>query len=196
MHITPPVALHSARLTLRALDARDAPALFALYADAAVMRYWNHARWTTIAEAHAAIDEAQADYASGASAHYAIVRQADGLLLGSCALYACAPEHRSASIGYLLAQAHWGRGFASEAVRTLLADAFGARALRRIEAEVNAANAASAKALRALGFQQEADLFGHWIVGGQKIDTQSFALLRDDWLARTRTTHDRDRGAR
>lgn len=180
---SPPAALHSARLTLRALDARDAPALLALYADAGVMRFWNHAAWTSMADADAAIAEAHADYASGASQHYAIARTADGALLGSCALYACAPAHRRASLGYLLSAPYWGQGYASEAIHTLIDDAFRTRGLNRIEADVNAANTASAKALRKLGFVLEASRRERWIVAGAKVDTQSFALLRDDWLA-------------
>ena len=107
------------RLILRVLDARDAPALLALYGDARVMHHWNHAPWQSMQQALAAIDEARRDYRQGASLHLAITLRAGGELIGSCALYDFTPVPRRALLGYLLAQRHWGHGYAGEALRGL-----------------------------------------------------------------------------
>jgi ribosomal-protein-alanine N-acetyltransferase len=50
--------LRTVRLVLRPLSALDAGALFALFSDPEVMRYWSCAPWTGIAQAH--------DYIAGA----------------------------------------------------------------------------------------------------------------------------------
>lgn len=170
------------RIKLRAIEDRDADALFELYSDPEVMRHWNHAPWGTIAQARQAITEARSDYASGASLHCAIEHRASGHLIGSCALYAFAAQNRCASLGYLLAKAWWGQGYMSEAIQLLLDHAFAALDLNRVEAEVNQDNIGSAMALEKLGFRREGDMRERWIVDGKKYDTRSYGLLRRDWF--------------
>jgi len=169
------------RVQLRRLDQRDAAALFALYSDAEVMRYWNHAPWTSIDQARLAIDEACADYFSGASLHCAIAHRDTGEVIGSCALYGFARQSRSASVGYMLAKAHRGHGYLGEAMRLLLDHGFYACGLNRVEAEVNLHNTGSCLALARLGFLREGCMRERWIVDGSKHDTVTYGLLRDDW---------------
>lgn len=169
------------RVALRQFDRCDAAALFALYADPEVMRYWNHAPWTSIEQARAAIDEARADYGTGASLHYAIVQRDTGALIGCCALYAFARQHRCASVGYMLAKAHRGHGYLREAMGLLLDHGFGACGLNRVEAEVSRHNTGSCLVLARLGFRGEGCMRERWIVAGIRHDTVAYALLRDDW---------------
>lgn len=172
------------RVRLRRLEERDAAALFALYSDGHVMRYWSHAPWTSINQARQAIDEARADYLTGASLHCAIEHPVTGELIGSCALYAPVRQHRCASVGYMLAPAHWGQGYLREALGLLLAHAFDTWNVNRVEAEVNRHNEGSCRALERMGFRREGTMRERWIVAGQKHDTIAYALLRDDWCAR------------
>ena len=180
-----PITLSSERLLLRGLERSDAVDLLDLYADPQVMRYWNHAPWTTLDQAHAAIAEAQSDYASGVSLHLAIVHRSSGALLGSCALYGFVPQHRSAAIGYLLSRPHWGQGYLSEALQLLLDYGFDELGLNRIEADVDPRNEASAKALQRLSFHHEGKLREHWFVNGQVRDTALYGLLCSDWQGRS-----------
>jgi len=177
----PAFTLPGQRIVLRLLAPRDAPALFALYADRDVMRYWNHAPWTTLAQAQQAIVEACADYRTGASLHCAIVHRDTGALIGSCALYGFATQNRSASVGYMLAKAYWGHGYLGEAMRLLLDHGFHERGLNRVEAEVSIQNTGSCLALARLGFMWEGSMRERWIVDGVKHDTVAYGLLRDDW---------------
>ncbi len=175
--------LSSERLRLRALCSSDAPNLLALYADAEVMRHWIHPPWTALAQAHTAIIEAQRDLESGRALHLAIEAWPDGHLAGSCALYDIAPEHRRATLGYLLAAPYWGKGLAREALQVLLAHGFGTLGLERIEAEVTPHNFASQSLLARLGFRREGRLHARWRVGGATRDVDLWALLRQDWVA-------------
>lgn len=172
------------RIRLRRFEDRDAPALFALYADTDVMRYWNHAPWRSLDQAVDAIAEARADYSSGASLHCAIELRATGALIGCCALYAFDGQHHSASVGYMLGREHWGRGYVGEALRLLLDFGFDACGLNRVEAEVSRDNTGSRAALVRLGFLHEGRMRERWIVDGEKHDTVAYGLLRDDWAAR------------
>ena len=179
--------LTGARIALRQLEQGDAAALFALYADPEVMRYWNHAPWTDIGQARAAIEEARADYRSGASLHYAIAQRdtgtdtGTGTLIGCCALYAFNRQHRSASLGYMLAKAQRGQGYLREALTLLLGHGFDACDLNRIEAEVSRHNRLSCQALARLGFHAEGCQRERWIVAGVRHDTVAYGLLRADW---------------
>jgi len=176
------LTLPGKRIKLRPLENRDARALFELYADPEVMRYWNHAPWRSIDQASTAITEAQRDYLSGASLHCAIEHSTTGLLIGSCALYAINPQHRCASLGYLLSKQYWGQGFMSESTRVLLDYGFSDLHLNRVEADVNQCNTGSRLALERLGFQHEGCMRERWIVGEKKCDTEAYALIRHDWL--------------
>lgn len=177
------LTLPGKRIKLRPLENRDARALFELYADPEVMRYWNHAPWCSIEQARTAIMEAHRDYPTGASLHCAIEHRATGALIGSCALYAINPQHRCASLGYLLSRQYWGQGYMSEATRVLLDCGFADLQLNRIEADVNRRNAGSRAALERLGFRHEGCMRERWIVDGKTCDTDAYALLRHDWLA-------------
>ena len=57
-----------------------------------------------------------------------------------------------AFIAFCVARPYWGRGIATEAGKAWIAHGFETLGLRRIEAGVNAANAASLRVIEKLGF--------------------------------------------
>lgn len=79
-----------------------------------------------------------------------LVRDAEGRLVGRVNLVDIA-EGR-ASLGYRIGQAHTGKGYATQAVRLALAEAFGPLGLHRVDAVTTAANAASQAVLLRAGF--------------------------------------------
>lgn len=170
-------SLPSARLRLRTLAPADAGALLALYADADAMRYWSHAPWHALAQAQAAIGMARTEQVAGLALQLAIELHEGALLAGSCALYDIDGRHRRATLGYLMGAAHCGQGYASEAVGLLVAHGFAALGLRRIEAEVDARNAASSRLLARLGFRCEGRMHGRWLVDGESRDVDMWARL-------------------
>jgi len=178
-----PASLVTPRLCLRVPTDADTHGLLALYGDRAVMRHWSHTVWTCPGQARAAIAEAQTDRAWGSALHLVMISRSDGGLAGSCALFDIHPQHRRATLGYLLAPPYWGQGLAGEAVRALLAYAFDALDLVRIEAEVIPGNDASTALLARLGFRCEGLLRARWRVDEKAIDVQLWALLRADWPA-------------
>ena len=56
--------LASARLILRPIDAKDVNAIFAIFSDRRVMRYWSTPAHSSTDEAMLLIDKAQAGYQS------------------------------------------------------------------------------------------------------------------------------------
>lgn len=87
-----------------------------------------------------------------------LLKEEDGRIVARANLSTVKRAHfQSAVLGYRVAEAACGKGFASEAVRQVLGIAFGELGLARIEADVRIDNTASARVLLRNGFVQ----FGH-----------------------------------
>ena len=178
------LALTTARLRLRPLVAADAGALFALYSDPVVMRYWSTPPWADRAQADELIAAEVAAMAGGQHLRLALTRLQGGALIGTCSLFSFHAASRRAEIGYALARAAWGTGLMGEALDALAAFAFTELQLNRLEADIDPRNTASAKSLERLGFIKEGCLRERWIVGDEVSDAAMYGLLRNDWLAK------------
>jgi RimJ/RimL family protein N-acetyltransferase len=174
--------LRSQRLQLRPLTVDDAEALFAIHSDARFTKYWSSGPWTALQQAKDLIAKDQADLHSGQHVRLGIERLADAALLGTCTLYNIHATNRRAELGYGLGPAHWGQGYAQEAVRRLLTWGFDSLQLHRVEADIDPGNLASASLLTRLGFQLEGRLRERWIVDGQVSDSAIYGLLAHEWI--------------
>ncbi|XZG70886.1 GNAT family N-acetyltransferase [Chitinibacteraceae bacterium HSL-7] len=114
-----------------------------------------------------------------------------GELIGVVSLIDIRPGHQ-AELGYWVGVPHWGQGFATEALRTLVDFAFDELALMRIHAHHMARNPASGRVMQKLGMQHEGVLRRHFIKWGQPEDMVLYGLLRSEWV---RSTPENDRSA-
>ena len=174
--------LETERLSLRPLGEGDAEALFTIFADARVMRYWSSPPWKDHEPAHAMI-EADREAATREFLRLGLERKEDGRLLGTCTLFAIHEASRRAETGYALASHAWGHGYMLEAMGALLRYGFETLDLNRIEADIDPRNEPSARLLERLGFRREGLLRERWIVGGEVSDSTLYGLLRRDWRA-------------
>ncbi|MBX2827653.1 MAG: GNAT family N-acetyltransferase [Flavobacteriaceae bacterium] len=94
------------------------------------------------------------------------------------------PKYNMAEIHYHLLPAHWGKGYASEAVMELLRWGFEDQKLHRIEAGVATANAASIKLLERVGMQREGLRRKILPIRGEWQDNYMYAILEEDWITR------------
>jgi RimJ/RimL family protein N-acetyltransferase len=167
------------RLELRRFRPEDAEAFSAYRSVPEVAQYQS---WT----APFSLDEARttvARFADGDPSRpgwfqYAIAL--DGLLIGDIGLNTF-DNLMQADIGYTLAPAYQGRGYATEAVGRLLEHLFVERDLHRVSAEVDARNVASARLLERLGFQQEGFRPQNTWFKDEWTDDLLFGLLRSNW---------------
>ena len=173
--------LHTARLLLRPFTDDDAEALFALHNSAYVLRYWDSPPWSerTRAEHFIAACRRMAD--EGTGARVAIDSVSGGAFIGWCSVSQWNLDYRSASMGYCLDNAAWGRGYATEAARALLQWAFVTLEPNRIQAETDTRNVASARVLEKLGFVREGTLRENCIVNGEVSDSWVYGLIKRDW---------------
>jgi ribosomal-protein-alanine N-acetyltransferase len=177
--VTP--TLRTARLRLRPFADADAGPLFAMHSSAYVMRYWDSPPWTERARAERFLARCREMADEGSGARVAIERASDGAFVGWCGLTSWNPEYRSASLGYVLGEAMWGHGFATEAAHALLRWAFDTLDLNRVQAEADTRNVASARVLEKVGFVREGTLREDCIVNGDVSDSWVFGLLRREW---------------
>jgi len=93
-------------------------------------------------------------------------------------------DGRQAFIGYSLARAHWGNGYAYEAVSRLLAYLFDELDLHRVVAECDVANVPSWKLLERLGLRREAHLVENIFFKGAYGSEYHYAMLGREWKER------------
>jgi len=176
--------LTSERLVLRPIAAGDADALFAMRSDPEVQRYGSHGPWTDRQTAVDYIARMTGYLEAGAPPQFAIERQADRAVVGSCTLFHLDEQSRRAECGYVLLRSEWNKGYAAEAMTALLDWGFGHLDLHRVEADLDPRNTASARLLERLGFLREGHLRDRWIVDGQISDSWIYGLLAREWTAR------------
>jgi len=173
------------RVRLRALDERDADALFAMFSNPETMRWWSSGPWPDRSRADALLAKARDDLARGEAIRWGVERRDTGVLAGTCSLFAFSAQNRRAEVGYLLAHEHWGAGLMREAIGAVTDWAFDALGLIRVEADVDPRNAASLRLVEALGFRREGLLRSRWIVEGVVSDSVLLGLLADERPARS-----------
>ena len=95
---------------------------------------------------------------AGEFAQRAIARRSDDLMSGSCALFAHQQVHRRAAIGYALASAHWGRGYATEGARAVVRMAYEDLGATHLISLIRPGNKASIRIAEKLGAVRESTI--------------------------------------
>ena len=178
--------LESARLRLRPYRSNDADAMFRLYSDPRVMRYWSFPPWTERSQAEAYLKRVLGEMAEGRVLPWAIAAAEDDRLLGTVTFFALDLVQGRAEIGYSLDPKFQGQGMASEALRVALAHAFDTLRLRRVEADADPRNVPSCRLLERLGFRLEGLLRARWRVAGEICDTALYGLLAPEFVREPR----------
>jgi RimJ/RimL family protein N-acetyltransferase len=187
MPFATPEPIEAERVRVRLLAESDLPALYEVNSDEAVTRLLPYATWTSAADADAWFKRMETIQATGLALQFVIAEKASDRAIGTSLLFRLEEGSARAELGYVLGRAWWGRGLMHDALHALLDRAFGAMALRRVEAEVDVRNAASAQLLRRLGFAREGLLRQRWVAKGEARDVEMFGLLRDEWPAAAET---------
>ncbi len=105
---------------------------------------------------------------SAAWLNWAVRRTADGALVGR--VEAEVDDHGVAlNVGYVFLPAHWGHGYASEAVAAV-AEHLVARGVTRLVATVTVGNDASCRVLERAGFARTRILPGNDTIRGELVD--------------------------
>lgn len=160
---TCPDGLTTERLVLRRWRSSDLEPFAALNADPVVMEHFPAP--LTRAESDALVERIEATFTREGLGLWAVEVSATGELAGFVGLArpAFAAHFTPAvEVGWRLAAAHWGRGYAAEAARAAVADGFDRLGLDEIVSFTSVGNVRSQRVMRAIGMTHDpADDFDH-----------------------------------
>jgi RimJ/RimL family protein N-acetyltransferase len=155
--------LHTERLLLRRWRQSDRAPFAAMNADPEVMRYFPSA--LTPDRSDALIDRIEAEFGRYGFGLWALEVAETGEFIGFTGLSVPAFDAHftpAVEIGWRLARPGWGRGYATEAARRVLASAFSDHGLAEVVSFTSLANVRSQAVMRRIGMTHDpADDFDH-----------------------------------
>ncbi len=172
--------LHTERLHLRKMKVSDSPSLFKIWSDPEVTKFMNINCFTDENQAKDMIKLLDEFSQDNKAIRFSIIEMDSNEIIGSCGFNFLDYENAKAEIGYDIAKAFWGRGYASEAICALLDYAFSSLKLNRIEAKVEPENVKSVKVLQKLNFTFEGTLRQSERVDGRFNDLNMYSKLITD----------------
>jgi len=172
--------LHTERLHLRTMKLSDSPSLFKIWSDPDVTKFMNIDCFTDENQAKDMIKHLKELSQDNKAIRFSIIETESNGIIGSCGYDSLDFENARAEIGFDIARAFWGRGYALEAINSLLNYAFSSLKLNRIEAKVEPENVNSIKVLQKLNFMFEGTLRQYERVNGRFIDLNIYSKLETD----------------
>jgi RimJ/RimL family protein N-acetyltransferase len=170
------------RLVLRRFRPDDAATLAAYRSDPEVARYQSWDAPFPLLRAQTAVANFSASDPDRAGwFQYAIERTEDRRLIGDVAVH-LHDNLMQAEVGFTLAPAHQGQGYATEAVHAVLDRLFRVQGLHKVTGECDARNTASAHLMERLGFTREGRLRQQTYIKGEWTDDLLYGLLAAEWL--------------
>lgn len=172
--------LETEDLLLRAPRLSDTRSVYAYASDPEVARYvlWDPHR--SPADTRAFLRELRARSRRGWPSSWVIVLRDSGLAIGTIGFLWYSADNRSAEVGYSLSREYWNRGYMTQALRAVCAEAFRALPLNRLEAQYDLRNPASGRVMDHTGFRQEGILRQRIYNKGEFVDVALCSLLRSD----------------
>ena len=173
--------LETERLRLRMIQPGDVTAVYEIFGDEAVTRYYGLETYTSIEQAAERITLYRQNFNKRVSVRWGITFKDDEWLLGTIGIMNWKPRFFNAALGYDLQKRFWRQGIMFEALTAVLDYAFSKMQMNRLEAFVMPKNEPSSELLKKLGFQNEGLMreYGYW--RGEFHDLVLYSLLRGDW---------------
>jgi [ribosomal protein S5]-alanine N-acetyltransferase len=141
--------LTTERLVLRPVTAEDGAALLALWTEPEVRRFLFDGAILSAPEISRVIEDSMRDFAASGYGVW-LIREADRAApIGAAGLRPL--EDLGVEVYYALLPTAWGKGYATEAARAVVAYALGPLGLAEVLAEVDEGNTASVAVIERLG---------------------------------------------
>ncbi|WP_371495953.1 GNAT family N-acetyltransferase [Kitasatospora sp. NBC_00374] len=164
---------------LRPMEPSDAEALWRWNSDPEVMRWMEDGYRQTLATVVKGLAERERNRYQDVL--YGVEAKADGRLVGLVRLHGAEPETGIAEIDvYLGEKDHWGRGYATDAMRTMCRYGFEQMRLHRIQLTVVAENHPARHIYQKVGFVEEGRLRQSFRRDGRWHDQLLMGLLEGE----------------
>ncbi len=178
LNFSPFPILESERLHYRRLTDADAPEIFALRSNPEIMKYIPRPLATTIENALAHIKLINEKIDENIDINWAVTEKGNDKCIGLMGFYRTQPENFRTEIGYMITPEHKGKGYVTEAVKTLLDFAFNTLNFHSIEAVIDSRHMASERVLQKNGFEKEAHFKENFFYNNEFTDTVIYSLLK------------------
>jgi RimJ/RimL family protein N-acetyltransferase len=176
------VVLTTPRLLLRSFRRDDLPHYATLNADPEVMRYLGGALTRAASDQLAAW--AQERHAREGTGLLAIERRVDGAFVGMCGLHVLHDWYpNDIEIGWRMARAYWGQGYATEAASAWLEHGFATLGLPRVISVTDPPNTRSLAVMHRLGMVL--DHYADLEYEGETFQAVIHAITADQWRTRS-----------
>lgn len=177
--------LKTSRLLLNRLTKDDREPLFSIFSDTDIIKHYDVERFKTIDEADQLIAYFDTRFDSNTGIRWAIRDKSSGEFLGTCGFTHWNEFDHSAVVGYELSKKYWGKGYATEAVGSIInfifSDSFQFY-VHRVEALILPSNKPSEKLIKNLGFCLEGTLRGKCYWNNDFHDMNMYGILRNEHL--------------
>jgi len=170
--------LETERLILRELTELDAPALFTLRSDDVVMKYLDRPKCASLEAARQFIIKLIEERKANDNVNWGISLKSTQQVIGTICYWQLDKAHHRAEMGYMLLADFHKKGYASEAIKKVLAYGFDQMQLHSIEAQVNPNNADSIKLLERNHFIREGYYRENYYWQGKFTDTGVYSLIK------------------
>jgi ribosomal-protein-alanine N-acetyltransferase len=110
--------------------------------------------------------------------HFAIQIGDRSKLVGAIRIGIREPEHRQGDVGYVVHHELWGNGYATEALKRILAFGFDELSLERIWATTDVRNIASWRVMEKSGMMREGIMRHHRLIRGTWRDSVLYACIK------------------
>ena len=162
---------------LRAITREDLPRYVRWIADPEVIRFLNFFRPIPLEAEERWFESLIGDE----SQHVFSIETLEGQHIGGTGLHSIHWRYRHAEVGIFIGEKeYWGSGYGSEALRLMLAFAFGQLNLNRVYLHVQADNERAVRAYRKCGFVQEGLLRQAVYKDGEYSDVLLMSILGDE----------------
>lgn len=174
--------LESPRLLLRRISPADLPFFTHIHAVADIVRYIGHGQPRSAAETQEWLQSTLKSYDELELGQLAVVRKADGVLLGRCGMSDLVIEASAAAgaiprawfgraqapaglaviaereLGYTFDSANWGQGYATEAAQCVFSYARDSLQLKRVISVIHGENVRSLRVAERCGLRREGEI--------------------------------------
>jgi [ribosomal protein S5]-alanine N-acetyltransferase len=110
----------------------------------------------------------------------AIIEKMSNELVGTITLRVN-KEHSKGELGYWIGRLYWGKGFATEAVKRMIAFGFQDLELNKVWASVLSRNKGSIAVLQKAGLLKEGTLKPDRLISGKFEDINTFGIVREEY---------------
>lgn len=145
--------LETKRLALRKWEDVDCQILFEILQDEEVVRDIDDGKTFSLEKTQNFIEAMEKSDRENGFCRWKVIEKASGEIVGSCG-FGKISETDEIELGYLFAQKHWGKGYATEIAEVALAYGFNKLGFREIIALTAPENFASQKVLEKIGFKK------------------------------------------